>query len=120
MEKEGFFVETKEMIEEYVEDKILLLRLQLTEKAAKLSSVIFIAVVVGFLLLIVTMIISFIAGYYLSQALNSYAAGFGILAAFYVVLIIIALYMHKKKFSKSIADRVVKLSFQKNDAANGI
>ena len=120
MEKEGFFVETKEMIEEYVEDRMLLLRLQLTEKAAKLTPFIFIAIVVCFLLLILVMIISFIAGYYLSKALNSYAAGFGILAGLYVLLIALALYMHKKIFSKYIADKVVKLSFQKNESANGI
>jgi DMSO/TMAO reductase YedYZ heme-binding membrane subunit len=115
MEKEGFFVETKEMIEEYVEDRILLLRLQLTEKAAKLTPFIFIALVVCFLLLILMLIITFIAGYYLSKAVNSYPAGFGILAAFYVLLIIVALYMHKKYFGKYLADKVVKLSFEKND-----
>jgi energy-coupling factor transporter transmembrane protein EcfT len=115
MEKEGFFVETKEMIEEYVEDRMLLLRLQLTEKAAKLTPFIFIAVIVCFLLLILMLVITFIAGYYISKALNSYAAGFGIIAGFYLLLIIVALYMHKKLFAKYIADKVVKSSFQKND-----
>jgi hypothetical protein len=115
MEKEGFFVETKEMIEEYVEDRMLLFRLQLTEKAARLTPFIVIAVVVCFLLLILMLIISFIAGYYLSKALNSYGAGFGILAGFYVLVIIAALLMHKKFLAKYIADKVVRLSFQKND-----
>jgi energy-coupling factor transporter transmembrane protein EcfT len=115
MEKEGFFVETKEMIEEYVEDRMLLLRLQLTEKAAKLTPFIFIAVIVCFLLLILMLVITFIAGYYISKALNSYGAGFGIIAGFYLLLIIVALYMHKKFLAKYIADKVVKSSFQKND-----
>src|SRR5688572_21696164 len=96
MEKQGFFVETKQLIEEYVEDRILLLKLQVTEKAAKLSSLVFIAVIVIFLLLLVFMIITFIAGYYLSQAIGSYAGGFGVLAGFYILLIGILIYLHRK------------------------
>ncbi len=121
MEKEGFFVETKEMIEEYVDDRILLLRLQLTEKAAKLSSAIFIAVTVGFLLLILFMIISFLAGFYLSRAVGSYWGGFGILAGFYIAVIFILLYMHKSFLSKYIIDKVVKNSFNvKKTSENGL
>ena len=118
MEKEGFFVETKQLIEDYVEDRILLLKLQLTEKAARLSSVVFIAVTVMFLLLLLFMIITFVAGYYLSQAVGSYAGGFGILACFYILLIFALIYMHRKFISKYISDRVVKMSFNNNKEAN--
>lgn len=111
MEKEGFFVETKEMIEEYVEDRLLMLRLQTTEKAAKASSFIFIALAVSFICLIVIMIISFIIGYSLSQAVGSYQAGFGILAAIYILLIFLLLYLNKKFIAKKIADTVIKFSF---------
>ena len=121
MEKEGCFVETKEMIEEYVEDRILLLKLQLTEKTAKLSSALFIALAVGFLVLILVMIVSFVAGYYLSQAVGSYWGGFGILAAFYIILILLLLYAHKRFLSSYIIDRVVKNSFEvKKTSENGV
>lgn len=115
MEKEGFFVETKEMIEEYIEDRLLLLKLQTTEKAAKASSFIFIALVVSFISLILLMIISFIAGYYLSQLVNSYPGGFAILAVLYILLIFILLYFHKKFIAKKIADTVVKFSFDNKE-----
>jgi DMSO/TMAO reductase YedYZ heme-binding membrane subunit len=111
MQKEGFFVETKEMLEEYVEDRLLLLKLQTTEKAAKASSFIFIALAVTFICLILFMIISFIVGYALSQALGSYPAGFGILAGIYILLIFLLLYLNKRFISKKIADTVVKFSF---------
>lgn len=114
MEKEGFFVETKQLVEEYVEDRILLLKLQLTEKAAKVSSVMFIAVTVMFLLLLLCMITTFIAGYYLSKAVGSYAGGFGLLAVFYILLIALLIYLHRKFLSKYISDRVVKMSFNNN------
>lgn len=115
MEKEGFFVETKEMVEEYVEDRLLLLKLQTTEKAAKASSFIFIALAVAFICLILFMIISFIIGYLLSQALNSYPAGFGILAVIYVLVIFLLLYLNKKFIAKKIADTVVKFSFDNKE-----
>ncbi len=115
MEKEGFFVETKEMVEEYVEDRLLLLKLQTTEKAAQASSFIFIALAVSFISLILMMIISFIIGYYLSQAVGSYPAGFGILAGIYILLIFLLLYLNKKFIAKKIADTVVKFSFDAKD-----
>lgn len=110
MQKEGFFVEAKEMAEEYVEDRLLLLKLQTTEKVAKASSFIVIALAVSFISLILMMIVSFIIGYYLSQAVGSYPAGFAILAGIYVLLIFLLLYFNKKFIAKKIADSVVKFS----------
>lgn len=115
MEKEGFFVEAKEMVEEYVEDRLLLLKLQTTEKAAKASSFIFIALAVSFISLILFMIISFIAGYYLSQLVNSYPGGFGILAGIYILLIFLLLHFHRTFIAKKIADSVVKFSFDNKE-----
>lgn len=115
MEKEGFFAETKEMVEQYVEDRLLLLKLQTTEKAAKASSFIFIALAVSFISLILVMIISFIIGYYLSQAVGSYPAGFGILAGIYILLIFLLLYLNKRFIAKKIADTIVKFSFENKE-----
>ncbi len=111
MEKEGFFAETKDMVEEYVEDHLLLLKLQVTEKAAKASSFIFIAVVVSFISLILFMIITFIAGYYLSQLVDSYPGGFAIVGAFYLLVIFLVLYLNRRFIAKKVADRIVKFSF---------
>ncbi|MDB5249898.1 MAG: hypothetical protein JWQ40_4292 [Segetibacter sp.] len=115
MEKEGFFVQTKELLQEYVEDRLLLIKLQLTEKAAKASAVIFIAVLVGFLSLILFMILSFIAGYYLSKAVDSYPGGFAILAGIYILLILLLVYLDKRFIGKKVSDTVVKFSFDNKE-----
>ena len=115
MEKESFFVEMKDMLEEYAEDRLLLLKLQATEKVAKVSSSLFIAVLTGAVGLIVFMIISFIGGYYLSMAVNSYPGGFGILGGIYVLLIFILLFVHKKYTSKIVSDKIVKFSFDSKE-----
>lgn len=116
MEKESFFVHVKEMIEEYVDDRLLLLKMQATEKAAKSASVAFITVIVLFLSLLLFMIISFIAGYYLSVWVGNYPAGFGILGGIYVLLIFVMLIVHRKYTAKMVADKVVKFSFESKEA----
>ena len=115
MEKESFFVEIKDMLEEYAEDRLLLLKLQATEKAAKVSSTLFITLLVGFFSLIIFMIISFIAGYYLSLAVNSYPGGFAILGGIYILLVFLLLYIHKKFMAQVIADKVVQFSLDSQD-----
>lgn len=115
MEKDGFFVQVKEMVEDYVDDRVLLLKLQATEKAAKVSSTLFIAAVVTFISLILFMIISFIAGYYLSQVVDSYPGGFAILAGVYIILIFVLVYLHKKVTGKKIMDSVIKFSFDNKE-----
>ncbi len=115
MEKEGFFVEIKDMVGEYAEDRLLLLKLQATEKLAKVSSSLFIVALVGFFSLLIFMIISFIGGYYLSLAVHSYPGGFAILGGIYLLIIFLLLYLHKKYMARIVADKVVKFSLESNN-----
>lgn len=115
MEKENFFVEMKDMIEEYAEDRIMLMKLQATEKVARISSSLFLGIMVGALSMVVFLIISFIAGYYLSMAVHSYPGGFAILGGIYILLILLVVYLHKKYMGKIVADKVVKFSFDNHE-----
>lgn len=115
MEKPGFFVEIKEMMDDYVENQVLLLKLQATEKAAKLSSSLFLVLIITFFSLVIFMIISFIAGYYLSQLVHSYPGGFAILGALYIILMYLIISVHKKFTSKKIEDQVVKFAFENKE-----
>lgn len=115
METQNFFVEVKDLVEEYVDDRILLFKLQATEKAAKASSNAFLLIAAGSLCFILLMIVSFIAGYYLSQKTGSFIIGFGILAGIYFLLIILLIFVHKKYTGKIIADKVVQFSFENKE-----
>ena len=77
MENENFFSTVKDMVQDYAEERLLLLRLQATEKAAKASSTLFIGAIVAAVSLVIFLIVSGIAGYYLSQAVGSYNAFVG-------------------------------------------
>ena len=116
MEKESFFVEMKVMAGEYIDDRLLLLKLQATEKAAKISALLFIGIIVGLLGLVIFMIASYIAGYYLSMAVGSYPAGFAILAGIYVVFIFLMVFIHKKYTAKLVENSVVKFSLHNDNS----
>jgi uncharacterized membrane protein YoaK (UPF0700 family) len=61
------------------------------------------------------MIVSFIAGYYLSQLVDSYPGGFAILGVVYLLIIFLLLFIHKKYTAKIVSDKVVKFSFDNKE-----
>lgn len=115
MENENFFSTVKDMVQDYAEERLLLLRLQATEKAAKASSTLFIGGIVAAISLVIFLIVSGIAGYYLSQVVGSYAAGFGILAGAYVLLIFLLLFIHKRYTARIVTDSVIRFSLSQKD-----
>lgn len=111
-EKKNFFEETRELATKYVDDKILLLKLQSAEKAATFFSMLFKAIVASVIFFIVLAIASFLLGYYLSLWTGSFFYGFGILILIYIASLLLFLYAHKKYLHKSISDKMVELFFR--------
>jgi ABC-type multidrug transport system fused ATPase/permease subunit len=112
-EKLTYFEEIQQLGSKYVEDRLLLVKLQAAEKAAKLSSSLVKAIVAGVLVFFILLILSFLAGYGLSIITGSLLYGFGILAGIYAILLIVFLYAYKKSLNKYIADKVVETFFDK-------
>ena len=119
-EKQTFFEETRNLVEEYVEDRLLLLKLQAGERTARVVSNLYIMFAIGLLLFIILLIITVIAGYFLAYLTGNFIVGFGIVAALYVVLIFVLYFMHKRFLQKRVMDSVVKLIFDKKDEPNAI
>ena len=114
-EKTTYFEEIQQLASKYVEDRLLLIKLQAAEKAARLSSSIIKAVILAVISFFILLIISFLAGYYLSVATGSYLYGFGILACIYLALFFLVIYTHKKYFNKYITDKVIETIFSRED-----
>ena len=114
-ERKNFFEETKELATKYVDDRLLLIKLQAAEKAATLSSLVFKFAVVGVICFFILAIISFLIGYYLSLWLCSYLFGFGILSALYLLILWWILYAHKKYLHQKITDKIVELFFRNTE-----
>ncbi len=116
METEGnpFFSETKEQLEQYVRDRIWLLKLQISEKAARMVAVLFTLLVIGLLSFFVLLFLSMMAGFYFASATGSFFTGFGMVAGFYLLLLFLLIWS-RKWIRKKIMDKMIAIFFVKND-----
>ncbi|HZG23274.1 MAG TPA: hypothetical protein VEZ17_01780 [Chitinophagaceae bacterium] len=119
-EKQGFFKETQELVEDYIRERLLLLKLQTAEKAAVLASVVFAGVIIGSLVFIILLFISLLACYFLEELTGSWYYGIGIVILFYVVITGILIYKRKSLLYKFVSDSVLKFFFEKTDESDEI
>jgi ABC-type multidrug transport system permease subunit len=112
----SFFVETEEVVEQYVRDRLLLFRLQATEKASHLIALMVSGILIGMVGFFIMIFLSIMAGYYFSEITGSLFYGFGIITLFYIVLFVVLLLFRKKYLHKWIVDTVVRIVMDnKND-----
>lgn len=112
--KEDFFTESRKELEQYVQDRMLLLKLQATEKTAKLVAMLFSGLLISLLSLFLLLFLSIMAGYYFGKVTGSLYAGFGLVAAFYLLLLILVI-VTRKRYAKKIIDAVIQVFFDKDD-----
>ncbi len=117
MESENdFFNDTYQILTNYVEDRILLLRIRAAEKSGKLAAIL---VKMAFVLLFIFFILLFASltlGYYLSELMGSMAKGFGILTTSYLALFLLFLLINKQFISKWVINTVIRVFFEKSQA----
>ncbi len=106
-------------LKEYVNTKIRLTTLLITEKLASALPTIFSYVVMIFLFLIAFIFISIAGAVYLGQILNSLPIGFLIVAGFYLLIGIIFKYTFKNMIEKPFSDIIISsiLKEKKEDEA---
>jgi membrane protein YdbS with pleckstrin-like domain len=114
-ERKNFFEETRELATKYIDDRILLIKLQAAEKAATFSSILLKGIVVGVVFFFILSIFSFLIGYYLSIWTGSFFYGFGILMVIYFIILLVVLYAHKKYMHKKITDKMIELFFSNTE-----
>jgi hypothetical protein len=112
-DKQGFFKDTQQLAEEYIRERLLLLKLEAAEKSARLASVVFAGILIGVLATIVLLCISALACYLLQELTGSWYYGIGIVAAFYILLLVLLIVFRKSLFYKYVSDRVVRIFFEK-------
>ena len=112
--KEDFFTESRKELEQYIQDRILLLKMQASEKTARLVALLFTVLMIALLGFFVLLFLSMMAGYYFAGVTGSLFSGFGIVAAFYV-LIMLLLILTRSWFSKKIINTVISIFFDKTD-----
>jgi uncharacterized membrane protein YdjX (TVP38/TMEM64 family) len=108
----NYFTESRIALEQYVKDRILLLKLQASEKIARLVALLFTVFLLALLGFFVVLFLSMMAGFYLAAVTGSFFAGFGIIAGFYLVLFLV-LYFNRQSFSRMIIDKAIMIFFDK-------
>jgi len=112
MEKEtDYFIESKAKIKEYVQDRLLLLKLEMIEKTSKLVSAMFIGLLITVLSFFIILFLSFMAGYYFASVTNSLYLGFGIVCGFYLLLLAFIILTGKKLLHTYITNAVIRTIF---------
>jgi putative superfamily III holin-X len=118
--KEDYFTETKESLRAYVEDKLLLLKLQATDKVSKAAAsfaTIFLATILGIVFLV---LLGITGGFFFSSLTGNPVSGFGIMTGIYLVLIVLVVVVLKKKIESSVINAIIRQLFSKEkNASNG-
>jgi hypothetical protein len=111
---DNFFTESRKELEQYIQDRLLLLKLQATEKTARLVALLFVVLMVSLLGFFVLVFLSVMAGVYFSTTTNSLYTGFGMVTGFYLVLLLAFLFC-RKWISKQVINIVIRIFFDKNE-----
>jgi len=100
--------EIKKQFAEYVELRLEVVKLIAYEKSAKIASGLASALVLVFLLLFFLLFLFVTLGFYFSSLTGSYTSGFGIITAFYLVLLLVFFAIRKRVFAKFLANKIVE------------
>jgi ABC-type glycerol-3-phosphate transport system permease component len=106
-EQPNTYNEMKQLIADYVEARVDLIKLEVFEKIAKVTAALFSSVVVALLGFFLLFFLSMSAGFYLSRLFDSQGIGFIIVTGFYLLLFGIVLFRKKDFMEKYIIDRII-------------
>jgi hypothetical protein len=103
----------KKEIREYLEVRLDLIKLQTAEILSRLFSSALNTAIIGYLLFLILMFLSFAAGYFIASLLNSNELGFLCIAGFYILVLVIFLLLRKHIVERPVIQVIVKLLFPK-------
>ena len=112
--KKDFFEDTYGVFTEYVDDRILLLKIQAAEKSGKVVALTIKMAVLALFVFFIMLFLSMMGGYYFAELTGSMFYGFCIIAGIYVVLLLVFLVLYKNVLSKRLVDLVIKIFFEKS------
>jgi putative superfamily III holin-X len=113
-EEHDFFKDTKQKLQQYVQQRILLLRLQATEKVSRFASAVITSVLILVVGLFLLVFASITAGLWLASITGSLVSGFGIVALFYFVVFLFIIIFLKKMLQNLFINKLIRL-FHKKD-----
>lgn len=111
----NYFETTYDLAKKYIDDRVILLKIQSAKKAAKLTSNIIYILIASILLFFIFMFIGLMLAYYFSEKFNSNFYGFSLVAGIYLFIFLVFTLSYKSYFSHKIKDMVATIFFE-NDS----
>lgn len=113
-QEEDYFDKTYELLKNYSDDRLLLLKIQAAKKTGKLISRLIFIVISSMLLFFLLFFISIMMGYYFADLTGSLYKGFSIVAGIYLLLFIIFIVLFRNVISAKIMNMATAIFFEKN------
>lgn len=103
-------------LKQYVRTTIEIIKLELIERSVIISSYILLQVVRWMLFTIAILILSIALGFYISDYLNDYIAGFGFIGTIYLLVAMIMSILNQRKIEKSIQNKIINNLFSEDQS----
>lgn len=110
----SFFKEYRNKIEDYVDDRLLLLRLKSVRKISTLIVQMVGAAFLAILSCFIILFISIMLGFFLGHLLDSYYAGFGIVTLLFILTFIFSI-VFRKKLMRRIISGIIDIILDKKE-----
>ena len=116
--QESFFKEYSDKIAQYVDDRILLLRLSFVKKTSQITGkFVYIVVVMG-LCLLIFLFLSVMLGFLLSSWFHSSFAGFGAVTGLFIIALIVIIAKRKTIQTKFFGNFIIDILLEQNEDKN--
>ncbi|HVX49530.1 MAG TPA: phage holin family protein [Chitinophagaceae bacterium] len=109
--EENFFAASGRKVEEYVKDRILLLKLEITEKASRLMASMVTGLLLVFFAFLIMLFLSIVGAYLLGELLGHLYLGFIIVTGIHLILLLLLLRFGKHFIEKRVMALVVEVFF---------
>ncbi|HWB26640.1 MAG TPA: phage holin family protein [Chitinophagaceae bacterium] len=116
--EENFFRESKQKVEEYVKDRLLLAKLEAVEKISRLTATMFTGLIIALFAFFIILFVSIMAGYLFGELIHHIYWGFGIVAGLYIILLVLIIIFRKHLIEKRVTNMVIDILFDKNKDDN--
>jgi hypothetical protein len=112
-EQPSFFAELKQLIIEYLESKLKLLKIAAYEKIAKVTAVVFSSILIAFSIFFMFFFLNIAGGFFFGELLNSNAYGFLVMFGIYFTIFLLLVLFRKKLVEKFIINKIIQKLFEK-------
>jgi hypothetical protein len=106
-ENSPIFSELRQLITEYFDARLKLIKLETFEKIAKVTAVLFSSLVVALLGFFLLFFLSMSLGFYLGKVFDSQTLGFLSVTGLYLILFVLVLLMKKDLLENFLIERII-------------